>query len=164
MIDWHLFQLVLLLVGGISVGGVLLFRRIAFSVTRECMQQGIGSIKSLTEFRTGLVTILFQWLREKWYLSCRLAQDPEKTEEKSRILDTCKRMWDKRLEIQVLPKYRILFNEAQWPFSKQSVDYLRAWLETRELAIKEYAQYTPSRTQSSIMWWLQRRPAWRVNR
>ena len=53
-------------------------------------------------------------------------------------------MWDERAQIRVLSKDRDLFDTASFPSLSQSLDYLRAWLETRQLAIQEYDQYKPA--------------------
>ena len=113
---------------------------------------------SATEYVTGMAAIMIEWLGDKWRLRCEIVSAPEKTLEKLTTYGRCMSMWRRRSEITVMREDRGLFEERHAPRESQTLDYLRAWLATRELAIKEYDNYDPSRKQSKIDKWLRPRP------
>ena len=109
--------------------------------------------------RSEIATISIKWLTDKWTIRCEMASKVEGTAEKARLLKRCQELWDRRLEIRTLEKDKGLFGEGQEPTERHSLDYLRSWEETRELAQRDFAQYKPSETQRSIREWI--RPAQR---
>ena len=116
------------------------------------MSPGSGAVT-----RSKIATISIKWLTDKWATRCKMASKVEGTAEKTRLLKRCQEMWSRRLEICTLEKDKGLFGEGQEPAEHHSLDYLRAWEETRELAKRDFAQYKPSETQQSIREWI--RPA-----
>ena len=114
-----------------------------------------GQAQSPAALRTEIASILLRWIREKWRIRCGMSTEIERTEEKARLVGECRKLWEERARIRVLPKDRDLFDTTCSPSPRQSLDYLSAWLETRQLAIQEYGQYKPSRNQTSILRWLQ---------
>ena len=110
------------------------------------------------EYLTKISTIILGWLGEKWKLRCELANSPENTPEKRREFTKCMQMWERRDEVIVLHSDRKLFGDEHEPKEQWSLDFLRAWSRTRELAIAEYKSYSPSRTQPTIRKWLRPTP------
>ena len=98
--------------------------------------------------------LVLRWLKEKWLIRCTLAAKTEENAEKVRIIEECEKLWETRESVRALDKDRGLFDKKYSPTQHHSIDYLRAWLETRTLAIQEYEQYAPSGSQGSILRWL----------
>ena len=67
-----------------------------------------------------------------------MAAGIEKTAEKARIVCECTELWETRERVRVLAKDRDLVRDALKPSLRISIDYLRAWLDTRRQAILEY--------------------------
>ena len=81
-----------------------------------------------------------------------------KIQEKLTTYRRCMSIWRRRSEITVLREDRGLFEDRHAPSERQTLDYLRAWLTARELAIQEYSNNDPSRKQPKIDKWLGPRP------
>ena len=130
-----------------------------FRKGRLAMDWGTGgeeknSDRTPAAFQTELASLVLRWLREKWLVRCVLVHKTEENAEKVRMITECKKLWETRKSARVLAKDRGLFEEKCAPSRHHSIDYLRAWLETRALAIEEYNQYAPSGRQGSILKWL----------
>ena len=65
-------------------------------------------------------------------------------------------MWRRQSKIVILQEDKKLFEDAHEPNERQSLDFLRAWIRTREMTVVEYERYTPWREQPIIRKWLRR--------
>ena len=86
-----------------------------------------------------------------------MAAETERAAEKARVVRECLDLWERQEEVEVLAKDRGLFRDDLKPSPRRSTDYLRAWLETRRLAVREYEQYALSKNQATIRKWLRPR-------
>ena len=105
-------------------------------------------------WRTKAIKLILRWTHEKWVLRCTLYQDPEKDLELQELYEACSEWWTARDIKGLLQTDAYLRNPKQAPRTKQSKDFLREWMRTREIAEEAYRRYRPDETQPTLHRWL----------
>jgi len=109
-----------------------------------------GRMVRVPEWRMSVATLLLRWI----YKLCKKTNNDKEHEE---LLDKCNKVLDGREDITVLRGDELLLRETHEPSTRHMKYYLRAWLRTRELVIKEYQICNPGHVRPTLHKWLVRR-------
>ena len=72
------------------------------------------------------------------------------TREHEDLLERCKKIWKVREQTDLLNKDSFLWRDQYSPEEHHTTDYLRAWIRTRELAIRASKQVQRNQGQPTL--------------
>ena len=104
-----------------------------------------------------MARVMLQWTLRKWLMRCDMMKCPEEEFDHGKLLERCDEWWSKRTEKRLLRTDMHLTRDSNKPQIYHSTEYLRGWLNTRELAEKAFQRYEPGKKQPTIHKWLVRR-------
>ena len=81
--------------------------------------------------------------------------------EHEELLKECRNIWSEREDMKLLHSDRFLLRDQHSPEEHHSADYLRAWKQTREIAIKAYGRAWREKGQPTLHKWLVRKGSYR---
>ena len=76
----------------------------------------------------------------------------------------CRNIWKEREEMELLHRDRFLLRDQHSTEEHHTAGYLRAWIQTREIAIKAYGRAWGEKGQPTLHKWLVRKGSYRDER